>query len=112
MAEIENYRRNEDILLAELGRIRDMADARRSELLDQRLLTRLAESGEVGVTARIIEAPTLPEGAVWPKPILVLAGGAILGLMGGFFMALVSLRRSRGQWVASSKAAGGKAKRA
>jgi uncharacterized protein involved in exopolysaccharide biosynthesis len=110
MAEIERYRRNEEILLVELERIRDMTDERRSELLDQRLLARLAESGEVGVTARMIEAPTLPEAAVWPKPFLLLAGGGILGLLGGVGFALVSLRRSRGQWFAGSQPAGGKAK--
>lgn len=110
MAEIERYRRDEEVLLVELDRVRDMVDERRSELLDQRLLARLAESGQVGVTARLIEAPILPEGAVWPKPALILAGGVMLGLSGGFVMALVSLRRGRAEWYARAEQAGGKAK--
>jgi uncharacterized protein involved in exopolysaccharide biosynthesis len=109
MAEIERYRREEEALLVELDRIRELTDARRSELLDQRLLARLAESGEVGVAARMIEVPAMPIAAIWPKPLLVLGGGAILGLIGGFGMALLSLRQSRAQWVAGSQTAAGKA---
>lgn len=99
MATIERYRREEGTLLVELARIRDMNDARRSELLEQRLVTRLAESGEVGISARIIEAPLLPKFAVWPKPKLILVGAALFGLTGGFAAALISLRRSRSEWT-------------
>jgi uncharacterized protein involved in exopolysaccharide biosynthesis len=99
MGEIERYRRDEEGLLLELERIRSMSDARRSELLDQRLVARLAESGEVGITARLIEVPTLPEEATWPKPKLVMIGSAILGLIGGFVVAIISLRRSQEDWV-------------
>ena len=100
MAAIERYGRDEEILNLELAQIRSMSDSRRSELLDQRLVARLAESGEVGVTARLIERPALPISAVWPKPKLVLTAGAILGLVGGFAAAFVSLRRDRSEWVA------------
>ena len=103
MAEIERYRRDEEVFVLELAQIRVMSDSRRSELLDQRLVTRLAESGDVGVTARLIEAPALPESAAWPKPKLVLSGGAILGLIGGFTAALISLRRSRPEWVSGPR---------
>lgn len=99
MAEIEGYRRDEEDLLVAVGRIREMSDVRRSELLDQRLVARLAESGEVGITARLIEAPTLPEEPTWPKPKLVLPATAIIGLFGGFVAAIISLRRSRGEWL-------------
>jgi uncharacterized protein involved in exopolysaccharide biosynthesis len=99
MAEIERYRRDEENLLVEVGRIREMSDARRSELLDQRLVARLAESGEVGITARLIEAPMLPEEATWPKPKLVLIGSAMIGLLGGLVMAIISLRRNRAEWL-------------
>jgi uncharacterized protein involved in exopolysaccharide biosynthesis len=98
MAAIETYRREEKVLLGELERIRQMMDARRSELLDQRLVTRLAEAGEVEVSARLIEAPVLPEEAAWPKPRIVLAAGALFGLVGGFVAALVSLRKSQNRW--------------
>lgn len=105
MAEIERHRRDEEVFSLELAQIREMSDARRSELLDQRLVTRLAKSGEVGVTARLIEAPAVPESAAWPKPKLVLSGGAILGLVGGFAAALISLRRGRPQWVSGPRPA-------
>ena len=106
MAAIERYRRAEETLLLELVQVRQMSDSRRSELLDQRLLTRLAESGEVGVTARLIEAPVVPEQAAWPRPKLVLAGGSFFGLIAGFAVALFSLRQERQarsaepEWVA------------
>ena len=100
MAAIESFRRDEEVFSLELAQIRQMSDSRRSELLDQRLVTRLAESGDVGITARLIEAPALPESAAWPKPKLVLSGGVILGLVGGFTAAVLSLRRGRREWVA------------
>ncbi len=103
---IERYRRDEEILLTELERVREMSDSRRRELLDQRLVTRLASSGEVGVTARVIEAPTLPEEAAWPKPKLVFSVGAMLGLFAGVIVALTSLRRSQHVWVPAAHAAG------
>ncbi|MBW1843969.1 MAG: hypothetical protein JRJ05_06470 [Deltaproteobacteria bacterium] len=109
MAEIERYRRDETNLLIELERIRGMSDVRRSELLDQRLVARLAESGEVGVTARMIEEPILPEEATWPRPKFVLAGSAIFGLFGGVVTAIISLRRSREEWLAGPSAAANEA---
>lgn len=93
MTKIEADRRQEALLLAELDRVRELGNTRRSELLDQRLVTRLAEAGEVGVVARIIEAPIPPEGAAWPRPKLLLVVGAALGLAAGLVAALVSLRR-------------------
>ena len=93
MAELESYRRKENILVAELDRVREMGDARRRELLDQRLLGRLAESGDTGITARMIEDPRVPEGPAWPKPRLVMAVTLFLGLCGGFVGGLLSLRK-------------------
>lgn len=110
MAEIERYRRDEDGLLVELERIRSMSDSRRSELLDQRLVARLAASGEVGITARLIEVPRLPEEATWPKPKLVLIFSSAIGLIVGFGMAIVSLRRSRADWVSGPSVSIGEAK--
>lgn len=95
MAQIERFRREEELLTTELARIRSMSDERRRALLDQRLVTRLAESGEVGVTARVIQAPRPPEGPAWPRPKLLLALGSVLGLAGGLAAALVSLHRER-----------------
>lgn len=106
MAEIERHRRDEQLLVAELESIRSMSEVRRRALLDQRLVTRLAESGEVGVTARIIEAPALPEGPAWPKPKVVLAGSSIFGLLGAFGVALVSVRRDPDVWVAGPPSSG------
>ena len=98
MATIESYRREEGLLVSELERIRAMVDSRRGELVDQRLMTRLAEAGEIGVTARIIAAPTPPESATWPRPKLILPACAFLGLVGGFTAAVISLRQSREDW--------------
>ncbi len=111
MTKIEADRRQEGLLLAELDRVRELGNIRRSELLDQRLVTRLAEAGEVGVTARIIEAPIPPESAAWPRPKLLLVVGAALGLVAGFVAAFVSLRRetiaeeqAEETWVPPSRA--------
>lgn len=93
MVELETYRRSENIFVLELERIREIADAQQRELLDQRLLGRLAASGEVGIGVLMIEEPRLPEGPAWPKPRFVLAVGLLFGLIGGFVAAIVSLRR-------------------
>jgi uncharacterized protein involved in exopolysaccharide biosynthesis len=107
MEEIENVRREEALLLEELDHLHDLADSSRSELLDQRLITRLAEAGEVGITARMIEAPRLPLEAVWPRPYLMLGLGGIVGLLAGFVTALASLRleinREEDVWVPPSR---------
>lgn len=113
MSALEIDRREESLVLAELERVRGLADTRRAELLDQRLLTRLAERGEVGVAARLIAPPTLPSGPVWPRPLLLLAGGAGLGLVIGFALALLAFHRERelaeeaqaeAAWVAPDRA--------
>lgn len=95
MATVERDRREESLLLAEWERVRALSDQRRSELLDQRLVTRLVETGETGVTARLIAHPKLPESAVWPRPKLMLPLGLLVGLAVGFAAALISLARER-----------------
>ncbi len=106
MSQLGRYRRAEEVFVLELEQIRAMSDSKRSELIDQRLVTRLADSGEVGVTARLIEAPAVPESAAWPKPKLVLSGGAVLGLMGGLTAALISLRKGHREWVSGPRPSG------
>lgn len=114
MSLIEGDRREESLLLGELDRVRQLSDTRRSELLDQRLVTRLAEAGEVGVTARLIEAPKRPLAAAWPRPKLLLLLGGAIGLLAGFGAALVSLRREQARneeaqeaWVPPTQTARG-----
>lgn len=103
MGELENVRREEELLLEELDHLQELGDTSRSELLDQRLITRLAQAGEVGVTARLIEAPRLPLDAVWPRPFLMLGLGGVVGLLTGFIAALISLQLELGRkedvWV-------------
>lgn len=119
MSEIERDRREESLLLDELERVRELSDTRRAELLDQRLVSRLAESGELGISARLIAPPTLPSGAVWPRPPLLIAAGLGLGLAAGLVAAILALRRERmamdqeQAWVPPTRAApaNGSAKR-
>lgn len=112
MTAIERDRREESLLLDELARVRQLSEARRAELLDQRLVSRLAESGELGITARMIAPPTLPSGPVWPRPALLLIAGVGLGLAVGLVAAIVALRRERraqerdGEWVPPARANG------
>ncbi len=95
MASVERDRREESLLLEELERVRALSDERRGELLDQRLVTRLAETGELGVHARMIESPSLPEAAVWPRPGFLFVVGTLLGAFIGLVAAVVSLQRER-----------------
>ena len=71
------------------------ADEWRRELFNQRLVSRLAEAGDVGVGARIIEEPLVPDNPVWPKEKLIMAVGGMVGLLLGFALGLFSLHRQR-----------------
>jgi uncharacterized protein involved in exopolysaccharide biosynthesis len=95
LEEIEVHRREENKLLLDLSRKQSQVDQWRRDLLDQRVVTRLAKTGDVGIGARLIEEPTVPETAVWPKKKLMLAAGGALGLLLGFGIGLFSLRRQR-----------------
>lgn len=95
LADIELHRREENELLAELERTRSLADEWRRELLNQRLVARLTQAGDAGIGARIIAQPAAPDEPAWPKPKLMLPAGLVLGLGGGFVVALVSLRLQR-----------------
>jgi uncharacterized protein involved in exopolysaccharide biosynthesis len=92
---IELHRREENKLLADLVRMQSQADEWRRELFDQQVVARLAQAGDVGIGARIIEEPVLPEQPVWPKKKIMVLAGTVFGLAVGFLCALVSLRRQR-----------------
>jgi uncharacterized protein involved in exopolysaccharide biosynthesis len=92
---IELHRRDENKLLADLERMQSQADLWRREVADQSVVARLAKAGDVGVGARLIEEPVVPDDPVWPKEKYVLAAGFALGLAVGFVLALLSLRRQR-----------------
>jgi uncharacterized protein involved in exopolysaccharide biosynthesis len=90
---IESHRRDENELLTELARTQSLADSWRHELFDQRLVARLAQTGNVGVSARFIADPVAPDDPVWPRPKMMLPAGLMFGLFVGFLFGLSSLRR-------------------
>lgn len=90
----ERARRQEQLVQDELAQMRDLLDIRRVALLDQRLLARLAEAGEIGVTASLIASPIQPAEPTWPRLPLLLALGLAAGLGIGWVWALVSYDRS------------------
>ncbi|MGE0621959.1 MAG: GumC family protein [Pseudomonadales bacterium] len=110
LAESERRGRAEQLIMDELAQTRGIMEQRRRALLDQRLFTRLAETGEVGVTARIIAEPIQPLGPTWPNPPLVLAVCGSIGLMAGVFWALMAFRARQSDWFGGSRsmAAAGK----
>jgi uncharacterized protein involved in exopolysaccharide biosynthesis len=71
------------------------ADEWGRDVSDQRLVAQLAQAGDVGIGARIIAKPVVPDEPVWPKKKFVLLAGTVLGLTVGFVFALISLRRRR-----------------
>jgi uncharacterized protein involved in exopolysaccharide biosynthesis len=92
---IESHRRDENRSLIKLERMRSQAEDWGREISDQRLVARLAQTGDVGIGARIIAKPVVPEEPVWPQPKITLASGAFCGLALGFVFGLTSLRRQR-----------------
>lgn len=97
---IELHRRVENKALIELERLRSLAEERQRELIDQRMVARLAQAGDVGIGARIIAVPVVFDDPVWPKPKMMLPAGALAGLTIGFVFALISLRGRRESDVA------------
>lgn len=99
LAEAERMRRDEQLVMDELEQTRGVMEQRRRVLLDQRLLTRLSETGDVGVTARMIAEPVIPRSPTWPNPVLVLVLGASLGLALGVLWAVVGVRREEADLI-------------
>ncbi|MEH6588777.1 MAG: hypothetical protein V7746_00895 [Halioglobus sp.] len=93
---IETHRRGENRSLIKLERMRSQTEEWGRELTDQRLVARLAQTGDVGIGARMIAKPVVPNQPVWPKPKIMFVAGAFCGLMAGFLFALISQRRRRG----------------
>lgn len=92
---IELHRREENKLLVELARLQLQADEWGRDVSDQQLVAQLAQAGDVGIGARIIAEPVVPDKPLWPKKKFVLLAGTVLGLTVSFVFALVSLRRRR-----------------
>lgn len=95
LKDIETYRRKDDKLEVELERLQSHVSELQRELLEQRLASRLAVAGGMGIGAHIIANPVLPDEPIWPKKKFILLSGTVLGLVVGFVFALVSLRRQR-----------------
>ena len=96
LQELERYRSEEAVLLAELGRLEDLVTTRRRELLDQRLQSRL--NGGVNVSVRLISEPAIPGTPSWPKPALMIGLGTVLGFAITLVLATLSLPRQRSDW--------------
>lgn len=94
LSETERLRREEQRLIDDLAQTQVLVEQRRRALLDQRLVSRLAENGEVGITARMIAEPVIPLAPSWPNPLLVFAIGSMLGLLVGLTVAVMRLRRN------------------
>jgi uncharacterized protein involved in exopolysaccharide biosynthesis len=102
LSETEALRREEQLMLDDLDQTRVLVEARRRALLDQRLFSRLAESGEVGVTARLIAEPVQPLSPTWPNPLLVLALFGMLGAVAGTIVA-VTKERKKAVWLGADR---------
>lgn len=103
LAEAERLGRAEQLIIDELAQTQALMEQRRRALLDQRLFTRLAESGEVGVTARIIAEPMQPLGPTWPNPPLVLGVCGAIGLLLGMFWAVMDYRSRHADWLGGGR---------
>ncbi len=103
LAEAERLGRSEQLIMDELAQTKSIMEQRRRALLDQRLFTRLAETGEVGVTARIIAEPVQPLGPTWPNPPLVLGVCGAIGLLIGMFWAVIGYRSRHSDWFGTNR---------
>ena len=99
LADAETVRRQEQQLIDELEQTRTLTEERRRALLDQRLLAHLADSGEIGVTARVIADPVIPIAPTWPNIPLVLLVALMFGGIVGLLWA-ISLYRADSRQLA------------
>lgn len=102
LSSIERRRREEQLVMDDLEQTKLLVEQRRRALLDQKLFSRLAKNGEVGVTARLIAKPAQPLVPIWPNPLLVLALGGMIGLLAGGIWA-VAKERQREIWLAGDR---------
>lgn len=102
LAEADRMRREERMVTEELNQTQDLVDERRRALLDQRLLKRLADAGEFGVTARLIAEPVQPQAPTWPNPLLVFIICCGLGGLVGVCWAVFKSRQAFDPWASDS----------
>lgn len=100
LAQSDRLRREEQLVTDELSQTQELIDERRRALLDQRLLKRLADAGEFGVTARVIAEPVEPQAPTWPNPLLVLIICCGLGTLVGVCWAVFKARQVFDPWAA------------
>ena len=99
LAQADRLRREEQLVTDELSQTQELVDERRRALLDQRLLKRLADAGEFGVTARLIAEPVAPQAPTWPNPLLVLIICCGLGTLVGVCWAVFKARQVFDPWA-------------
>lgn len=99
LAQAERIRREERLVTEELNQTQELVDERRRALLDQRLLKRLADAGEFGVTARLIAEPVEPQAPTWPNPLLVFILCCGLGGLVGVCWAVFKGRQAFDPWA-------------
>lgn len=80
LAALERLHDREDSLLRQRDELQARVERGLNELLDQQVAVRLAQTGELGVSVRLIAAPMVPAAPVWPRPALLLPLGALAGV--------------------------------
>ncbi|XOV83307.1 MAG: GumC family protein [bacterium] len=99
LAQADRLRREERMVTEELNQTQALVDERRRALLDQRLLKRLADAGEFGITARMIAEPVQPQSPTWPNPLLVFILCCGLGGLIGVCWAIFKSRQYFDPWA-------------
>jgi uncharacterized protein involved in exopolysaccharide biosynthesis len=79
----------------ELERLEEQRGVVMTLMGEKELALLAAQSGEnSGTLIRVLEAPAVPSSPVWPLPVPVLFGCALVGLAGGLGFALISTWRA------------------
>ncbi len=92
---LESHRLVEQQLRAQIESMREAHLEVQGLLQEKQLLVSALAGNDAGTIIRVLEAPSLPEEAIWPLPIPVLLAFTLLGLLGAFGYVLIG-DRTRG----------------
>jgi uncharacterized protein involved in exopolysaccharide biosynthesis len=105
-AELEKVKQLDQQLIEEqqefasIERVRMIHDSILTQLRQLELQNEAVADGRSGVKVTVLAAPTLGDKPVWPSPLMVFATCSVIGLVGGFRLA-VGRERSQRQWEQS-----------
>jgi uncharacterized protein involved in exopolysaccharide biosynthesis len=89
---LDSHHLEEEEIRAAISSLEGVHQAALSKLKDMELVVEARQEGGAGILIRVLEAPVSGYDPIWPRPELVLLPCALVGIMGGLALAVVTDR--------------------